>query len=267
MAAHVKKVIARAVVLLGALSAVVEVLTGGLSRPWIAGAAIVGLVGSIYLFAGALPAGATWQVWLWLLAGFVCVAALVAVAGTFKWWPVRVDQQSASVQRTVISITSPQRGLSGGAIDITGVLRNHELVVEGVVSGLGAGETIWVANVPDQFVKQTLAEARMYPAFGPCEITRNKWKCDRVFLGDPGIYHIIALRATTKLRGSLCPTNRTHTSVIASQRQNVTIRVTFLRSTRLTAPSSRMTLQSASEATIDRSGSKLSRPLSATRLE
>jgi len=64
----------------------------------------------------------------------------------------------------------------------------NEYRVTGTVSGLGPGETIWVANLAKKEAKaqnideQDLAKAKVYPAFGPCIINGQDWRCDKVFM-------------------------------------------------------------------------------------
>ena len=72
------------------------------------------------------------------------------------------------------------------------------------MSGLEPGETVWVANLAKREAEaggideERLADAKVYPAFGPCIIKGQDWKCDKVFMiHDRQDHYIMAYRVPT----------------------------------------------------------------------
>jgi hypothetical protein len=68
---------------------------------------------------------------------------------------------------------------------------------KGSVSGLGLGETIWVAGIPKKVAaennidEENLERAKVYPAFGPCIIRGDNWRCDKIYLTNTQEDHYI----------------------------------------------------------------------------
>jgi hypothetical protein len=175
-------------IVLGIIASIIEVLVAPTQKIIIATAIAVLAISSFaaYSFSGS-PTRNRWARLLFI-GGVIFSSAMLTFLVT----------REASPDAT-ISITSPAENTSGGPTDITRLLSSdHELKVSGSVSGIKDGETIWVANIPDWAVEGDIAKSPMYPAFGPCAIeSAGEWSCDRVFLGEAGLYHIIALRVTS----------------------------------------------------------------------
>jgi hypothetical protein len=153
---------------------------------------------------------------------FLCLAVLFAISAVKRLPSLSV---STMMVRAFLALTVTLSILASGAaayayaeskepaFSLTMDPQLDQLSVEGevsqfqakgTVSGLGPGETIWVANLPKKMAaesnidEENLERAKVYPAFGPCIISSKNWRCNKIYLSNiKEDHYILAYRVPT----------------------------------------------------------------------
>lgn len=104
----------------------------------------------------------------WISGVFLVLAAVSGAVVTFLVAPSERGGSPESSKPRMIKLAEPKRS--------TRPERNE---FKGTVSGLQAGETVWLFHAGTEDLTE------IYPFNGPCPVTDGQWTCPVAYIGEP----------------------------------------------------------------------------------